>query len=263
MPIWSKYKIIKEIDSKLNIKTYLTRIEPVIKEIIPKDKDDYYIMSEKLENLKEELNINEKKEENEKIYLVLENNEEILSKVDRFLLSDELNINWETILQDHGNPISKEEIFNLFKLEKSMCKIPFESTEGKQGYATGLFCEIDNFIIKFALLTNNHVLNESNIEKGNTINIEFLEFQKTFFNSSYQKSKKPIEIKENRRVFTNKNLDYTCIELFESDGIKDFFKIKPKLFKHNKKILKIIIFLYYNFLKVMLYLFHMGKYYHA
>ena len=32
MPIWNKYKIIKEIDSKSNIKTYLTKIEPIVKE---------------------------------------------------------------------------------------------------------------------------------------------------------------------------------------------------------------------------------------
>ena len=38
MPIWNKYKIIKEIDSKSNVKTYLTRIEPIVKEIILKIK---------------------------------------------------------------------------------------------------------------------------------------------------------------------------------------------------------------------------------
>ena len=39
-------------------------------------------------------------------------------------------------------------------------------------------------------------------------------------------SKKQIEITEERRVFTNKELDYTCIELFESDGIYDYFQIE-------------------------------------
>ena len=123
MPIWNKYKIIKEIDSKSNIKTYLTRIEPIIKEIKPKDKDDYYKIIERLDKLKEELNIYEIIEENEKIYIVIENNEEILLKIDKLILSDELNIEKESIIQGHGNPITKEEIFNLFKLEKSMCKI--------------------------------------------------------------------------------------------------------------------------------------------
>ena len=103
-------------------------------------------------------------------------------------------------------------------MEKSICKILFETLEGHKGKGTGFFCEIDNlnnFPIKYGLFTNNHVLKESNIEIGPTINLEYLK------KSSYVK--KQIKIKANRKVFTNKKLDYTCIELFESDGIKDFF----------------------------------------
>lgn len=37
--IWNKYTKIKEINSNQNVKTYLTRIEPLIKEIKHKDKD--------------------------------------------------------------------------------------------------------------------------------------------------------------------------------------------------------------------------------
>ena len=33
--IWNKYPKIKEINTKKNIKTYLTRIEPLVKEISP------------------------------------------------------------------------------------------------------------------------------------------------------------------------------------------------------------------------------------
>ena len=42
--IWNKYKIIKEIKNNSNIKTYLTKIEPIIKEIIPKNKEEYFII---------------------------------------------------------------------------------------------------------------------------------------------------------------------------------------------------------------------------
>ena len=90
--IWDKYKMIKDIKSNSNIKTYLTRIEPIIKEIIPKNKHDFYIISERLEKLKEELNIYEIIEENERIYIVIDNNDELLLKVDKLILSDELNI---------------------------------------------------------------------------------------------------------------------------------------------------------------------------
>ena len=131
MPIWNKYKIIKEIDSKSNIKTYLTRIEPIVKEVKPKNKAEHYKITERLEKLKEELNIYEIIEEDEKIYIVLENNEEALSKVDKLLLYDELNIKKEAIIKGH-DPITKEEIMNLFKLDKSMCKIKFETKKVKK-----------------------------------------------------------------------------------------------------------------------------------
>ena len=176
--IWDKYKKIKEIESNnSNIKTYLVSIQPIVKEIIPKNKDDYYIIIERLEKLKEEeeLNIYEIIEENEKIYIVLENNEEILLKIDKLIISDELNIKKESIIEGHGNPITKDEIFNLFKLEKSMCKISYETLEGKKGKGSGFFCEMNNFPIKYALFTNNHVLNELNIKIGNKIHFEYLE----------------------------------------------------------------------------------------
>ena len=145
----------------------------------------------------------------------------------------------ETIIQGHGRPIKKDEIFNLFKMEKAMCKISYENMKDETVKGTGFFCEIDiNFPFKYALFTNNHVLNELNIEIGNTIHFECLQLQNSFFSSSYITNKKEIEITDKRKVFTNKELDYTCIELFESDGILDYFKIDPKLFKYDKNNLK-------------------------
>ena len=125
--IWNKYKMIKEIEINSNIKTYLAKIEPIVKEIIPKNKEDYYIIMERLEilKLKEELNIYEIIEENERIYIVINNNNELLTKIDKLILSDELDIEKECIIKGHGSPIEKDEIFNLFKMEKSMCKISF------------------------------------------------------------------------------------------------------------------------------------------
>ena len=220
--IWNKYKMIKEINSNSNIKTYLTRIEPIIKEIIPKNK---------------EFNIYEIIEENERIYIVIDNNDELLLKIDKLIISDELDIMKEGNIKGHGRPITKDEILNLFKMEKSMCKISYETIDGEIGIGSGFFCEIDiNFPFKYALFTNNHILDESNIEIGKIIHFECLEFQKSLFNSSY--IKKEIKIKDERKVFTNKELDYTCIELLESDNILDYFKIEPKLFKYDKNKLK-------------------------
>jgi len=233
--IWNKYKMIKEIESNSNIKTYLVSIEPIIKEITLKNKDDYYIINERLEELKKELNIYEIMEENERIYIVMENNEELLLKIDKLILSDEINIKREGIIQGYGRPITKDEIFNLFKMEKSICKISYETIDGKIGKGSGFFCEIDKkFPIKYALFTNNHILNESNIEKGNIIHFEYLE--KSLF--SFRFIKKEIKITNNRKIFTNKELDYTCIELFKSDNISNYFRIEPRLFKYDKNNLK-------------------------
>ena len=39
-------------------------------------------------------------------------------------------------------------------------------------------------------------------------------------------------------MFTNKELDYTCIQIFESDGIKDYFEIDPIIFTDKKNNLR-------------------------
>ena len=223
--ICNKYEILKEINTNSGIKTYLTRIEPIVKEIIPKDINEYVIIKEKIEKIKNIIKIYEIIEEKDKLYIVMDNNNKLADQFDELMMSDELDFKKEAILKGHGNPITKEEIIDLFKMENSICKISFEKlidNEVKIGKGTGFFCEIDDFPIKHALFTNNHVLDEYNIKKGNIINIEY-----------YKKSslvKKKIKIDGKRRVFTNKKLDYTCIEIFESDDIKNYFKIDPILF---------------------------------
>ena len=85
--IWNKYKKIKEIDNKnSNVKTYLAKIEPIIKEIKPKDKMDYISIYQKLEKIKNEIKIFDIIDENDIIYIVIENNEEINNKVDKILI---------------------------------------------------------------------------------------------------------------------------------------------------------------------------------
>ena len=85
--IWNKYEKIKEIDNKnSNVKTYLAKIEPIIKEIKPKDKKDYISIYQKLEKIKNEIKIFDVIDENDIIYVVIENNEEINNKVDKMLI---------------------------------------------------------------------------------------------------------------------------------------------------------------------------------
>ena len=57
--IWNKYEKIKDIHINSNIKIYLARIEYIIKEIIPKNIDEYSLIKEKLERIKNKMKINE------------------------------------------------------------------------------------------------------------------------------------------------------------------------------------------------------------
>ena len=186
--IWEKYQKIEEIESNPKIKTYKAKIEPIIKEIIPKDKEEHYRIKIKLDKIEKNYNIIEIIEEEEKFFIVINKDDEIISKIDKLLVTDELNIQKEGKIKEHGSPISKNEILNLLGMEQSMCRIDFENIENGNlvnGHGSGFFCEIGgNFPIKYALFTNNHILNESNLEIGKTIKFKYFE-SKFLTNSNY------------------------------------------------------------------------------
>ena len=120
-------------------------------------------------------------------------------------------------------PISRNEIKELFSYESALCKIRVEE---EKLIGTGFFCEINdnNIPFKKALFTNNHVLNESYIKSNKIIELEYL------------KEKKKIEITKNRKKFTSKVYDYTCIEIFDTDKIKKFFEIDKSIFENENSI---------------------------
>ena len=147
-----------------------------------------------------------------------------------------------------GKPINKDEINELYRYESSMCRIVIYETIEKRKIekesGTGFFCEINDNSIPFkkALFTNNHVLNENRIGINKEIEFEYL------------KQMKKIEITENRKIFTDSNLDYTCIEIFDDDKIFDkdkinnIFRIDTEIFdnKNNIKDKEIFILQYPN-----------------
>ena len=100
LTIWNKYKIIKEIDKNLNIKTYLARIEHIIKEISYKYKNEYLVIRERIEGIKNKIKIYDIIEEENKIYLVIDNNKEIISELDKLILKDEIELKKEGILKE-------------------------------------------------------------------------------------------------------------------------------------------------------------------
>ena len=168
MTIWNKYKLIKEINSKSNVKTYIARIEPMIKEIIPKNKEQYHSIFHNLKELKKEIKIYDIIEENDKIYVVIDNNDELSLKIDK-LVSEEnenekLNSNCqETSISEKDindskscniiiNSKSENNIIDLNEIEKSMCKINKKGDNNcKDIQGIGFFCnfEINNFPIKY------------------------------------------------------------------------------------------------------------------
>lgn len=108
-------------------------------------------------------------------------------------------------MKGHSKIMTKREIDDLFGKESFLCKIMFEvKIDGKikNGHRTGFFCIINDENIPFnkALFTNNHILNKGSIKVGKYIEIK------------HNNISKEIPITENRRVFTDETLDYTCIE---------------------------------------------------
>ena len=141
----------------------------------------------------------------------------------------------EKELNEHPQPIGIEQIDIIRqKMEKSICKIKCP----KGGYGTGFFCKIpfpNEFNLLPLLITNNHVLDETDIMIGNNFifslkNDEFI-FKILFDN--------------NRKTYTNKDYDITMIELRQNDGIEGFlfleiddntFMEKPNDYYPNKSI---------------------------
>ena len=143
----------------------------------------------------------------------------------------------ELILKGNSPPVTKDEINSLFGKEDAMCKIFSTTIVNKQikpSKGTGFFLHIDNENIPFhnCLMTNNHVLEEKDTEKNNKIYIE------------YRNKEKIIEMTEKRRVITNKELDYTCIEILKEDKIKQYFEIEKNIGNNNYSYLNQDIFVF-------------------
>ena len=93
------------------------------------------------------------------------------------------------------------------QMEKCICKICIDNSFG-----TGFFCNIpfkDNSNLLPVLVTNNHVLGEKEISEGKSITI--------FINDEI--IEREISIDKERLTYTNKEYDFTFIELKESDNL--------------------------------------------
>ena len=120
----------------------------------------------------------------------------------------ESNIILEGNTKNSIKPVSLEEMFRITKqMQYSICKIYKKETTG-----TGFICKLpyNSFKIPF-LITNNHILNEKDIEINKTVTISFN--KKEMF--------RYISIDKSRIVITNKDLDFTIIEIKNKDKINE------------------------------------------
>ena len=104
----------------------------------------------------------------------------------------------------------------IYQMEKCICKIVKKGHKG-----TGFFIKIPfksktNLLTVF--ITNNHVLNDSDIAKDKTIIM--------FINNTESRH---LKIGNNRMVYTNENLDITIIEIKKSDNINDFLELDDEI----------------------------------
>jgi len=212
---------IKLIEKKEEIETYEGNMKIKFKKIKMKNENEYYLYKSLLVN-------------SNKIYDIIKDNNIIYIYYNININLDELikiKDEKECVVRGHNKPINKREIEDLFKKEDAMCKIESKKIiNGKLEDITGsgFFLKINmkDILFEKCLLTNNHILNENDIKVNKVIIIE------------YKNKIKSIEITEDRKVYTNKELDYTCIEIFDKDNIKDYFTIDENLIEHSIEIYK-------------------------
>ena len=114
-----------------------------------------------------------------------------------------------------STPTPMNNIRRYQKKEDAICKLISDSGTP---LGTGFFCQttIKYKTIKF-LFTCNHVLDKLKIQIGSIIQLK------------HKGTIKIIEITKNRFVYTNEELDYTCIEIFDNENFDKYFKIDPNI----------------------------------
>ena len=118
----------------------------------------------------------------------------------------------------------------LFQMENCVCKIYLH--EENDGIGTGFFCKITfNNNLLPVLITNNHVLNENDINNNNKI-------LKLMVNNKIKK----IKIDNSRKIYTNpdEDIDITIIEIKPNeDGINNFLEIEKDDIYQDKETIEL------------------------
>ena len=211
----------KKLDQTDNIGTYEADLKIQVKKIQVKDEEKLLFYMNFLSTHKYERNIYDIIKEDNIIYVYLDTNENI----DDLLF--EAEDTYKIKQASRGGPpcLTKKSFEEIFDLEKAMCKIKLQRKKNGKleiGFGSACFIHLDkeDIPLKKFLLTNNHVLNEKRIKGDKELDI--------LYNGKIKK----INLSKRKR-YTDKELDYTCIEIFDEDNIEQFYYIDPRVFKND------------------------------
>ena len=158
-------KILESKMSKKNINnsTYELKLTLMAKEIYKSEDKQFIKNLFSNTNAKEKIKIFDLFEDKNVLYII--SDKEYISQIEK-LLKEKSNLEKEGIFIQNSHPISKKELDELYKHEKSMCKIKTPTGKG-----SGFFCSINYPDIPFtkAFFTANHILNKNYLENEKTI----------------------------------------------------------------------------------------------
>ena len=148
----------------------------------------------------------------------------------------------EKLYKEQPIPVSIEGTKKiLFQMENCICKIYLKNG----GIGTGFFCKIPfNNNLLPVLITNNHILNELDIDNNKKIKLNINNKVKT------------ITIDNSRKKYTNsdQNIDITIIEIKPNrDGINNFLEIDENEINTNKEVIEL------EYQKKSIYIIHYPK----
>ena len=134
-----------------------------------------------------------------------------------------MEVQKEGYLTGNPNVLSFDYLTEIVnQMENCVCKIKIDSNLGT-GFPYKIPFPTEKELLP-VLITNNHIINEKALFEKN----------KKIFIKIGNKKQKIINL-NNRRKYTNKDLDITIIELKKSDGINNFLELDDKVFNYIMK----------------------------
>ena len=127
----------------------------------------------------------------------------------------------KNIINEDNQIVPAELIKYIMKsgIDKCICKITTKINTG-----TGFFCNLPNKNLKL-LITNNHEIDETFLNNENILTYSITEMENEVF--------KEINLKKNRYILTNKDFDFTIIEILKDDHINNYLEINNIEYNEN------------------------------